>query len=248
MTLCISLLTDEGVVIATDSMGQLECIQPIKLPCSTCNDKKQDFVYDGPLFCGKTEFCQKLFEINKWSCLSIAEDPCLGNKNHYVWIDEFISFLKRENPERFDEMKINEIPYNFELFLKGKKMLENNKNKTDLMFSGIDSNNKSKCYIYNIENDVIKFNDINEKIIYIGQYDKLDLLFKDNLKEKYLINDLPLQDAINFSEMLINIQILLDKYSNVVPAVGGSIDIALIHISKGFKWIKQKGLSKYLDE
>lgn len=56
-----------------------------------------------------------------------------------------------------------------------------------------------------------------------------------------------LQDAIDYSEFLIKATSDYQKFANMIPTVGGPIDISLVTVHSGFKWIRHKKLSELLD-
>lgn len=58
---------------------------------------------------------------------------------------------------------------------------------------------------------------------------------------------LSLQDACNLAEYFINATADFQRFSNMIPDVGGAVDIALITKYSGFKWIKCKELTKILE-
>jgi len=55
-----------------------------------------------------------------------------------------------------------------------------------------------------------------------------------------------LQDAINYVDFLIRTTALCQQFSQVIPGVGGDVDIALVTPFNGFQWIRQKELGKVL--
>jgi hypothetical protein len=57
-----------------------------------------------------------------------------------------------------------------------------------------------------------------------------------------------LQDAIDYAEFLINTTASFQRFVNMIPTVGGAVDIALITNYSKFKWIKYKELTKILEE
>jgi hypothetical protein len=56
-----------------------------------------------------------------------------------------------------------------------------------------------------------------------------------------------LQDAIDYVDFLINTTIQYQRFTRVMPNVGGSIDIGLITPFDNFQWIRQKSLDKILE-
>jgi hypothetical protein len=57
-----------------------------------------------------------------------------------------------------------------------------------------------------------------------------------------------LQDGIDFCEFLTNTTADYQRFANMIPTVGGHVDIALITHYAGFKWIKVKELTKILEK
>ncbi len=55
-----------------------------------------------------------------------------------------------------------------------------------------------------------------------------------------VIPAMPIQDAIDLSEFLIDLTIKFSKFNIGAPTVGGPIEIAAITKYEGFKWVKRK--------
>lgn len=51
---------------------------------------------------------------------------------------------------------------------------------------------------------------------------------------------MPIQDAINLAEFLVDLTIKFSRYSPGAPTVGGAIEIASITKHEGFKWVERK--------
>jgi hypothetical protein len=56
-----------------------------------------------------------------------------------------------------------------------------------------------------------------------------------------------LQDAIDYARFLIRTTADYQRFSGVMPTVGGEIDLALVTSHRGFQWIAQKQLYRMLD-
>lgn len=57
-----------------------------------------------------------------------------------------------------------------------------------------------------------------------------------------------LKDAIDYVEFLIHTTASFQRFSNMIPTVGGAVDIALITNYSNFKWVKSKDLTKILEK
>jgi hypothetical protein len=57
-----------------------------------------------------------------------------------------------------------------------------------------------------------------------------------------------LKDAVDYVEFLINTTASYQRFANMIPTVGGAVDIALITNYSRFTWIKYKDLTKILEK
>lgn len=57
-----------------------------------------------------------------------------------------------------------------------------------------------------------------------------------------------LKDAIDYAEFLINTTSKFQRFADMIPTVGGSVDVALITNYSDFTWIKYKELTKILEK
>ena len=55
-----------------------------------------------------------------------------------------------------------------------------------------------------------------------------------------------LQDAVEYAELLIDLTARLQRFSPMLPTVGGDVDIALITEFQGFTWVKSKRFTRLL--
>lgn len=63
---------------------------------------------------------------------------------------------------------------------------------------------------------------------------------REHLTIPFVIAPMPIKDAIDLAEFLVNTTINFSKFSPGASTVGGPIDIAAITKHEGFKWIKRK--------
>jgi hypothetical protein len=73
-------------------------------------------------------------------------------------------------------------------------------------------------------------------------------LAKEDPRQKAVYRNFSLQDAIEYAEFLIRTTSTYQRFANMVPSVGGDIDIALITPYKKFTWIQCKELTKILED
>jgi hypothetical protein len=72
-------------------------------------------------------------------------------------------------------------------------------------------------------------------------------LYQKHPEDQAVYNVFSIQDAIDYSEFLIDTTARYQRFSRSFSTVGGEIDIGLITPFHGFKWIRQKSLGKILE-
>jgi hypothetical protein len=65
-------------------------------------------------------------------------------------------------------------------------------------------------------------------------------VIQQKLQVPLLSPAMPLQDAIDLADFLVDLTIKLSRFSPGAPTVGGPIEIAAISKHEGFRWIKRK--------
>jgi hypothetical protein len=63
---------------------------------------------------------------------------------------------------------------------------------------------------------------------------------QQNLQLPLVVPAMPLQDAIDLAEFLVDLTIKFSRFMPGAPTVGGAIEIAAISKHEGFRWIKRK--------
>lgn len=63
---------------------------------------------------------------------------------------------------------------------------------------------------------------------------------QQNLQMPLVLGAMPLQDAIDLGEFLVDLTIKFSRFRPGAPTVGGPIEIAAISKHEGFRWIKRK--------
>jgi hypothetical protein len=65
-------------------------------------------------------------------------------------------------------------------------------------------------------------------------------LIQQQLQMPLVLPAMPLQDAIDLADFLVDLTIKFSRFSPGPPTVGGPIEIAAISKHEGFRWIKRK--------
>jgi hypothetical protein len=62
-----------------------------------------------------------------------------------------------------------------------------------------------------------------------------------------MVEDLSLQDAIDYAEFFVGTTSTVQRFANMIPTVGGDVDVALITNYSEFRWIRSKPLARVLE-
>jgi hypothetical protein len=65
-------------------------------------------------------------------------------------------------------------------------------------------------------------------------------VIRQNMEIPFILPAMPLQDAIDFADFLVDVTIKFARFRPGAPTVGGPIEIAAISKHEGFRWIKRK--------
>lgn len=260
MSLAIGITTEDGIVLAAESLGTLMGISvqqlnvkcecgyegPANLTCPQCNKglgQMPDISNEIPT--SHTHYCQKLFKINNRIGMTIVGNSKLNNVIIQQWLMKFRVYL--ESIQKGDG-DISVISNEFINFFNQMNSSSQNIGNTEIDMYGYDSNLASCHSKILINGNKITMNStMGYGITAAGVHEILDSMFGNGGIKNYPIQAFPLQDAVEFANFLMKTQIGVDKYSNRIPRVGGDIDIAVIHPDVGFKWIQQKGLQRILE-
>lgn len=263
MSLGIVILTEEGVVLAAESLGTLILHEQmeIKSKCSKCgNDDVPNMI------CPKcnqilgaippvsrqvpvthTFYCQKLFRINDYCGLIVVGNPTIGEMKAQYCVFAFINWLKDNN--KYGDYAEQMIT-NWRDFCSHEGIASKQKEMTELTFAGIKTKGSPSPYAQTL---VHMKGRIDSKyvssfgIVAVGVHEILDKMFGGGGIREYPVKEFPLQDAVEFAEFLMTTQIGYDKYTARIARVGGDVDIAIVHPIKGFAWVKQKDLQKIIE-
>jgi hypothetical protein len=260
MSLGLVILTDEGVVLAAESLGTLlaqeqtelrtkcpKCNQDIKpqIGCPTCGTvlgPAPTLVKRYPAM--HTHYCQKLFRLSNTAGMIIVGTPSFGEQKAQQVVFGFVNWLTEEKKiGHFAE----QIVQDWAEYLVEAKAITSHRETTEIVVAGIKERGSAIPFAQSmkIENGKFDLGTItNNGIVAIGVHDILDKMFTGGQIAQYPVKEFPLQDAVEFADFLIQTQIGVDKYSAKIPRVGGDIDIAVVHPNHGFHWVRQKELHK----
>lgn len=261
MTLVVSLIVPDGVVLATDSLattisqlnivGKIEgtcdkCgakismpelkLPPIRMPSSTSPFARKVFNFKGKFglgFWGNSSVNkQTMYSQMKRLENQLTEELISVDKAVDLAADYFFEELKKEVG---DLNKIPEKAAAFGFHLVGYESPESAVGKIWSVNSGRaihkESHNEFGCTVSGERQVVLKLWKRDETIPV----------------PRPTYANFTLQDAIDYVEFLIRTTTDYQRFANMIPTVGGEADIALVTHYGGFKWIKCKPLTKVLE-
>ena len=261
MTLILSFRTPEGIVIAGDSLSTLTTTgwtgQSVNIDCPSCKHKHQVNV-PTPITPQTTfSYTQKIFPFcKKYGIGTFGTASLLGRSIHFN-IQSIENGLKNQNPTFQTVHDVaSYVGVEIQKILAEQLILEG----TSIDLQPVDQ--------YPLGIQVIGYdNDIPKTIeTFIGRdvrHRVTETVGYTSSGQSYVINEIQrlytqplispaleafsLQDAIDYVDFLINTTIQYQRFTRVMPNVGGSIDIGLITPFDDFKWVRQKSLDKILE-
>lgn len=254
MTVAVAIKINNGIVLATDSasaIGESDDIQT-RIHYTYYNaDKLFNLKKGSPIGC----LTWGDGSINGVSISTLTKDfriklNDLKILNIKQITDDFISFLKDFINGDYENINVgflitgysdgnNYLPEMYMIEIKDKTIVMNElpseNNFSISWFGDIDFLSR---FILGFDPDVeflLKNNGFDEELI-----DEIIELSKKNLSIPLGVSEMPIQDAIDLADFLVEI---CKKTSRFVPGpqtIGGPTDIAVITKHEGFKWIERK--------
>jgi len=259
MTLAVSLRIPDGLVIAADSLstirGQIGVEAEFGGQCPKCKKdiKLKDIkIPPIPIPSSVSSFAQKVFSFRGYYGIATHGMAILNEKTIYYHVK---SLEQNDNSDR-----------NAGVSGVSKKILDYFSKQIKKQFSDIDQAPDDFSPLGFL---IVGYDDKEGKTIEvsIGKKSKIierigsgctiggDIVLVTNLWEMGKKNpnlvakyaSFSLQDAVDYAEYLINTTANFQRFANMIPTVGGEVDIALITPYKKFTWIKCKHLTKILE-
>lgn len=268
MTLVVSLRIPDGIVLAADSLQTTQAtiipgLQEVKTKCSKCGEEvtlKKIAMPPIQVPMSTSSYAQKLFPFAQRFGAASFGSGIVNKRTIYYHMKILEKSLSSESIESvsqaaekilgyFDgqlkdelrqrDMDIDSAPddfYPFGFQVVGYETDEDVSGKTVEVLIGKQSRKKEiegiGCTVSGDRQVVTKLWELRDE--------------DPRLATNY--GGFSLQDAIDYAEFLIQTTAVHQRFSNMIPTVGGEVDIALITTYSGFKWIKYKQLTEVLEE
>ena len=262
MTLIVSLRVPDGVVIAGDSLQTTKGsitpeIKDLKTKDNTGREVTISKLKLSPLQIPTSTLpnAQKLFPFNKRFGIGAFGNAIVNQRTMYNHFKNLESQIETDNisimdfadkiKEYFSEQRQEELSsrkqdVRKDGFAFGFQIV-GYENKDDVSGKTVEVNigNPNKIKVHDgISCTISGDNVVVQKLWELG-------------KQKRLVTNygaFSLQDAIDYAEFLINTTASFQRFANMIPTVGGAVDIALVTSYSGFNWIKTKALTKILEK
>ena len=260
MTLIVSLRTSDGTVVAGDSLSTMraQMEMQIEMPhtCKTCSTEERLKVKVGgiPFPTTTLSYAQKIFPfMDRFGVGTYGAGQLSGQTMHFA-IRELEQELKKSKTavdtvtgaaqkigDRALQLLKKETP-------DWKKVPDD---KSALGFQVVGYHDGEPRTIQIDVGKKVKMRSHGDLGVTVsGQQNvvlKIWELYSKNQLDKPAFNLFSLQDAIDYAEFLIRTTADHQKFSRTLAGVGGDIDVALVTPFDGFRWIKQKSLTKITD-
>jgi hypothetical protein len=257
MTLVVSLRIPDGLVIAADSLssapGQLGVVANLEGVCPTCKNKinlKDIKMPPIPIPGATSSYAQKLFSFKKRFGVACFGMGILTHKTIYY----HMKGLEEKVEEFKDVSKLT--PVILEYFDKEvrKEIKDIDQAPDDFFPLGFHLNGYDGETGKTIEINIGKKSRYKE-IVGLGCTVSGDTdlvvqmweLGKKDPRRSTNFGRFSLQDAIDYAHFLITATAEHQRFTNIMPSVGGEVDIALVTPFHQFRWIRYKELTKILE-
>ena len=262
MTLIVSVIAADGIVIAGDSLSSLNrkinMNQSSAVTCPHCGEDhtvRANFQGDMPQ--ATFSHTEKVFPfLNKFG-IGAFGPGVIGSKSVNFLIHSFEYFLKEKNRTINGVTELaQEIGGQLHNFLKSeleREKISMNDFPANHIFLGFQIVGYDQLQPKVIE--VLLGKEVNSNVFdVLGCYasgnkevvEAIWQLYKTKPETQPIYEIFSLQEAIDYADFLIKSTIDHQNFTPIVPNVGGEIDIALVRPFHDFQWIRQKPLGKIL--
>lgn len=256
MSLIVSLIIPDGIVIAGDSlstnMASVTIEGKANVQCPKCNHEHTV----GPLPIGGINVPSSTFPYAQ-KVFPFLENYGIGVYGVSLFNGKTVGILLKQY-----EKTLTEPPRTVEKLADGIGKFFQSKVK-ELPDYGSSNESASAIGFH-----IVGYNDIDPQMITLqigkkirtkiyaesgcsrgGQSDFVDAiwkLYKENTSYQAPYPSFSLQDAIDYADFLITSTSQFQRFANQIPGVGGDVDIGLVTPFQGFRWIRQKELGRIL--
>ena len=263
MTLIVSVISADGIVIAGDSLSSLNRQINMKKSelvfCPHCKKKHTvNANFQGNVVQATYSHTEKVFSFLENYGIGVFGSGVIGGHSVNFLIRAFQHEIEKQK-KAIDSVAnlAEEIGVNLHNLLKKqleieKKSLDDfQKNHTFLGFQVVGYDGLQPKIIEVLLGKDVRYNEFSQLGCYAsGNREVVTAiweLYKKNPEGHPIYEVFSLQEAVDYVDFLISSTISFQRFSPITPNVGGEIDIALVRpFDKKIQWIRQKPLGKLL--
>ena len=262
MTLIVSVISADGIVIAGDSLaslhGQVNVSQSGEITCPQCQHTHVvQANFHGNVQQSTYSHTEKVFPFLKKYGIGVFGSGLIGNFSVKFLVRSFEYYIKTSKKEIDGVSDLaRELGVNQHNLLK-KEIERHNQSFDDFPdnhifvgFQVIGYDLMQPKIIEVLLGKEIKMKVFENLACYASGNTKVVEMIREHYKKEIgtepLYQVFSLQEAIDYVEFLIRTTIDYQRFSPEIPNVGGSIDVALVTPFDDFRWIRQKPLGQLI--
>lgn len=259
MSLVVSLRTADGLILATDSLSSVQATvniaSDVKVKCPQCakDIELRELRMPPVSFATSTRsFAQKLFPFSRKYGVASFGLSIVNEKTISYQIMELESGAEHQefgSVDKVAEKLKNHFDKEIKKQIKDLARAPDNFYPLGFQVVGYDSAGLGRTLELRIgkKSKLVAYDNIGCTISGdTGVVVQLWELGKKIPAQHTNYRSMSLQDAIDYAEFLINTTATYQRFANMLPTVGGEVDIALITPFREFTWIKNKRLTRIL--
>jgi hypothetical protein len=249
MSLVVSLIIPDGIVIAGDSFSTISSSFPISIDdnikCTNCsNEIHLQKTYNVNLPSSTFSSAQKIIPLYNKYCIGTTGKGLVNGKTIFYHLKTY----EKQNPK--DPKSVKDLCTKIVDYFRIKMIPEEINNKNMLSFQVVGFDNENAKIEFVEMGDTDSFDTTEEGCKISGDCkvvsDGIWSLYNKYPGDKPVFNLFSLQEAIDYSVFLISTSSNYQKFSKNIQTIGGSIDIGLLTYFGEFKWVQQKELFREL--
>ena len=263
MTLIVSVISADGIVIAGDSLSslnrQINMNQSGKIKCPQCQyEGVIQANLKGNIVQATYSHTEKVLRFLKHFGVGVFGSGVIGGRSVNFLIRSFENYLKKQGRTVDGVTHLaEEIGINLHNILK--KQLEIEKKSLDdlpddhtfLGFQVVGYDGLKPKIIEVLLGKDVRYNEFSQLGCYASGNRELVTtiwnLYRSKPDSHPIYEVFSLQESVDYVKFLIGSTIAFQRFSPLIPNVGGDIDIALVRPFDKFQWIQQKPLGELLD-
>ena len=263
MTLIVSVISADGIVIAGDSLSslnrQINMNQSGNVECPHCGKEHPvNANFQGNMPQATFSYTEKVFPFLERFGIGVFGPGLTGDRSVNFLIRSLEYSIERSehpftNVTEIAEKMRNELPNLLaqELQQEKKSLSDFPEKHVFLAFQIVGYDNFRPKAIEVVLGKEVMLNNFDKLGCYAsGSKEVVEAIWelqKAKPENHPFFQVFSLQEAIDYADFLIRTTINFQRFAPTIPQVGGSIDIALVSPFDEFKWIRQKPLGELLE-